>query len=173
MKYLIFFLLANIINAEEVKNLYDNFDAQITIQKNEDIVSKGNIRYRENDFFYEVELPYSQKIIGINQNIYVQDDDFNQVHVYKDNASFLLRDVLKDENQKEYISCPTVCYKILLNEETGFSEALIVAFDQIIEYIQATDIQNVNYLIKFENFKVESSKIVYEPPEDYSLVKND
>ena len=66
-----------------------------------------------------------------------------------------------------------MCYKILLNEETGFSEALIVAFDQIIEYIQATDIQNVNYLIKFENFKVESSKIVYEPPEDYSLVKND
>ena len=51
MKYLIFFLLVNLLNAEEVKNLYDNFDAQITIQKNEDIVSKGNIRYRENDFF--------------------------------------------------------------------------------------------------------------------------
>ena len=173
MKYLIFFLLVNLLNAEEAKNLYDSFDAQITIQKNEDIVSKGNIRYRKKDFFYEVEIPYSQKIIGINQNIYVQDDDFNQVHVYKDNSSFLLRDVLKDENQKEYIPCPNVCYKILLNQESGFSEALIVTFDQIIQYIQATDIQNVNYLIKFENFKVESSKIVYEPPEDYSLVKND
>ena len=110
MKYLIFFLLVNMLNAEEVINLYDNFDAQITIKKNEDIVSKGNIRYRENDFFYEVELPYSQKIIGINQSIYVQDDDFNQVHVYKDNSSFLLRDVLKDENQKEYISCPCLLY---------------------------------------------------------------
>ena len=46
MKYLIFFLLVNLLNAEEAKNLYDSFDAQITIQKNEDIVSKGNIKIR-------------------------------------------------------------------------------------------------------------------------------
>ena len=173
MRLFAFFLFISFLSAEPEIKFQDNFDAKISIQKEDSLVSSGYLKYREGNFFYDIQLPYSQKIIGMDQYIIVQDDDFNQVHVYEDNSTFLLREVFNDTYKREFMDCLTICFKIILNEGTGFQEAFIVTLNKSIDYITATDIQNMNYLIKFENFKTESSKIVYEPPEDYVIVNND
>jgi hypothetical protein len=160
-------------SSEYIFNSPFNFDSTITINNESGIVSSGNISYRNGDFIYSLDIPSNQIVASNAQNIYVQDNDFNQVMIYKNDNSFFLQDLLTNGYQNENFPCPSSCFKIKPDLNSSFKEALISLKDESIEWIRVLDIKDERILIKFENFKVESSNISYAIPENYEVINND
>ncbi len=160
-------------SSENIFNSPLNFDSTITINNESGIISSGDITYRNGDFIYSLNVPSDQIIASNSQNIYVQDNDFNQVMIYKNDNSFFLQDLLTNSYQNENFPCPSSCFKIKPDLNSSFKEALISLKDESIEWIRVLDIKDERILIKFENFKVESSNISYAIPENYEVINND
>jgi hypothetical protein len=160
-------------SSENIFNSPLNFDSTITINNESGIISSGDISYRNGDFIYSLNVPSAQIIASNAQNIYVQDNDFNQVMIYKNDNSFFLQDLLTNGYQNENFPCPDSCFKIKPDLNSSFKEALISLNDESIEWIRVLDIKDERILIKFENFKVESSNISYAIPENYEVINND
>ena len=81
--------------------------------------------------------------------------------------------MLTNGYQNENFPCPSRCFKIKPDLNSSFKEALISLKDESIEWIRVLDIKDERILIKFENFKVESSNISYAIPENYEIINND
>ena len=160
-------------NSENIFNSPLNFDSTITINNESGLISSGDISYRNGNYIYSLNLPSDQIIASNAQNIYVQDNDFNQVMIYKNDNSFFLQDLLTNGYQNENFPCPSSCFKIKPDLNSSFKEALISLKDESIEWIRVLDIKDERILIKFENFKVESSNISYAIPENYEVINND
>ena len=150
-----------------------NFNAEIIINNAVNFVSQGNILFRNGTFIYNLDEPYKQTIASDKDKLYIQDDDFQQVIIYDNKNTFFLQDLLNNEYKSEDFSCPNTCFKLLLNENSSFQEALVVLDGDIIDWIRLIDIKGQRIFIEFENFKFESSKITYVIPENYEIIKND
>tara|TARA_Y100000746_G_scaffold11360_1_gene9507 strand:- start:7697 stop:8224 length:528 start_codon:yes stop_codon:yes gene_type:complete len=150
-----------------------NFNSTIIITNERTVISSGDISYRNGDIVYHIDLPSNQIIASNKENIYVQDNDFNQVMIYENDKSFFLQDLLANAYETENFPCPDSCFKIKPDLNSSFKEALISFKDQSIDWIRVLDIKDERILIKFENFKVESSNITYVIPENYEIINND
>ena len=150
-----------------------NFDADIIINNQENFISKGKILFRDGSFIYNLIDPYKQTIANNNGKLYVQDDDFQQVIIYKNDKTFFLQDLFDNEYESENGPCSKICFKLLSNENSSFQEALVSLDGDVIEWIRLLDIKDQRIFIKFENFKFESSNITYVAPENYEIIEND
>ena len=150
-----------------------NFDADIIINNQENLISKGKILFRDGSFIYNLIDPYRQTIANNNGKLYVQDDDFQQVIIYEDNNTFFLQDLFDNEYESENVPCSKICFKLLSKEDSSFQEALVSLDGDVIEWIRLLDIKDQRIFIKFENFKFESSNITYVAPENYEIIEND
>lgn len=68
-----------------------NFDATISIDNESNQISSGYISYRDGEFLYNLTQPANQIIANNKQSFFVQDNDFNQVIIYKNNNSFFYK----------------------------------------------------------------------------------
>ena len=150
-----------------------NFDADIIINNQENFISKGKILFRDGSFIYNLIDPYRQTIANNNGKLYVQDDDFQQVIIYKNDNTFFLQDLFDNEYESENVPCSKICFKLFSRENSSFQEALVSLDDDVIEWIRLLDIKDQRIFIKFENFKFESSNITYVAPENYEIIEND
>ena len=175
MKWIVLFSLCFSIFGDSLKIFKSplNFNSSITINNERGLVSSGDIFYRNGNFIYSLKLPSDQIIASDKKNIYVQDNDFNQVMIYKNDNSFFLQDLLNNAYKTENFPCPDNCFKIKPDDNSSFKEALISRNDQSIDWIRVLDIKDERILIKFENFKVESSNITYVIPNNYEIINND
>ena len=151
----------------------DNFDADIIINNQENLISKGKILFRDGSFIYNLIDPYRQTIANNNGKLYVQDDDFQQVIIYKNDNTFFLQDLFDNEYESENVPCSKICFKLLSREDSSFQEALVSLDGDVIEWIRLLDIKDQSIFIKFENFKFESSNITYVVPQNYEIINND
>ena len=150
-----------------------NFDADIIINNQENFISKGKILFRDGSFIYNLIEPYRQTIANNNGKLYVQDDDIQQVIIYKNDNTFFLQDLFDNEYESENVPCAKTCFKLLSREDSSFQEALVSLDGDVIEWIRLLDIKDQRIFIKFENFKFESSNITYVDPENYEIIEND
>ena len=150
-----------------------NFDADIIINNQENFISKGKILFRDGSFIYNLIDPYRQTIANNNGKLYVQDDDFQQVIIYKNDKTFFLQDLFDNEYESENVPCSKICFKLLSREDSSFQEALVSLDGDVIEWIRLLDIKDQSIFIKFENFKFESSNITYVVPQNYEIISND
>ena len=175
MRLLVTFCICFNLQSATVENFKKpfNFDAEININNDGNLVSRGKILFRDDSFIYNLVSPYRQIIASDNGKLYIQDDDFQQVIIYDNKNTFFLQDLLNNEYKSEDFSCPNTCFKLLLNENSSFQEALVVLDGDIIDLIRLIDLKGQRIFIEFENFKFESSKITYVIPENYEIIKND
>ena len=89
-----------------------NFDADIIINNQENLISKGKILFRDGSFIYNLIDPYRQTIANNNGKLYVQDDDFQQVIIYKNDNTFFLQDLFDNEYESENVPCAKICLSI-------------------------------------------------------------
>ena len=164
MRLLVTFCICFNLQSATVENFKKpfNFDAEININNDGNLVSRGKILFRDDSFIYNLVSPYRQIIASDNGKLYIQDDDFQQVIIYDNKNTFFLQDLLNNEYKSEDFSCPNTCFKLLLNEN-----------GDIIDWIRLIDLKGQRIFIEFENFKFESSKITYVIPENYEIIKND
>ena len=158
---------------DEYFNKPINFDADIIINNQENFISKGKIFFRDGSFIYNLIDPYRQTIANNNGKLYVQDDDFQQVIIYKNDNTFFLQDLFDNEYESENVPCSKICFKLLSRENSSFQEALVSLDGDVIEWIRLLDIKDQSIFIKFENFKFESSNITYVVPQNYEIINND
>lgn len=150
-----------------------NFNAEIIISKEEGFISKGKILFRDDSFIYNLTSPYNQTIASKNGKLFIQDNDFQQVIIYENDSSFFLQDLLSNEYKSESIACPNTCFKLNMEQESTFEEALVSLEGQVIKWIRLKDMKDQRIFVKFENFKFESSNIIYVVPDNYEIVTND
>ena len=150
-----------------------NFDSDIIINNQENFISKGKILFRDGSFIYNLIDPYKQTIANNNGKLYVQDDDFQQVIIYKNDKTFFLQDLFDNEYESENVPCSKICFKLFSKEDSSFQEALVSLDGDVIEWIRLLDIKDQSIFIKFENFKFESSNITYVVPQNYEIISND
>tara|TARA_X000000950_G_scaffold43144_1_gene48282 strand:+ start:7377 stop:7904 length:528 start_codon:yes stop_codon:yes gene_type:complete len=150
-----------------------NFNAEIIISKEEGFISKGKILFRDDSFIYNLTSPYNQTIASKNGKLFIQDDDFQQVIIYENDNSFFLQDLLNNEYKSESIACPNTCFKLNIEQESAYDEALVSLEGKGIKWIRLKDMKDQRIFVKFENFKFESSNINYVVPDNYEIVTND
>ena len=150
-----------------------NFNAEIIINNDGNFVSKGEILFRDGSFIYNLISPYNQTIASNNGKLYVQDDDFQQVIIYENNNTFFLQNLFDNDYKSEKFPCSKICFKLLSKEDGSFKEALVSLDGDVIDWIRLLDIRDQRIFVKFENFKFESSNIIYVVPDNYEIVTND
>ena len=165
------FLVQANTNKSFIKPLY--FDADIYINSEGNLISKGAMSFRNGKFIYHLTNPYNQTIAVTNGKLYVQDDDFQQVIIYNNNQSFFLQDLLNNEFESEDFPCPNTCFKLKPNQDSTFEEALVSLNGEVLDWIRLVDIKDQRIFVKFENFKFESSNITYVVPQNYEIINND
>ena len=150
-----------------------NFNADININSEGNSISSGEIFFRNGTFIYHLTSPYNQTIAVVNEKLYVQDDDFQQVIIYNNDQSFFLQDLLNNEFESEDFPCPNTCFKLNPNQDSTFEEALVSLNGEALDWIRLVDIKDQRIFVKFENFKFESSNITYVVPQNYEIINND
>ena len=175
MRLLLFTLIIFAFHIEASTSLRASlfFDSSISITNENGVISSGDISYRNGDFLYVLSYPLNQIIASKKSELFVQDNDFNQVIVYNNDKSFFLQELLNGGYELESITCPTECLRIKPNNNSGFKDAMLSMTDETIEWIRLLDIKDEIIFIKFENFKIESTNITYVIPENYEVIKND
>ena len=174
MRIILLFLSSFVFSSDLTELLLKNhkFSADIIIFDSESIVSRGYMSYLDGDFIYSVDYPSKQILAGLGGYLYIQDDDFKQVMVYKDDESFLVKQMLSNSYEYEELSCASKCYKLIINDER-ISNAIIVFKDNLLYEMLVLNFQNNKFLIKFENFVLESTNISYIAPEGYEIITDD
>ena len=88
-------LLSSILRHEYFKEPL-NFDADI-ISIMRKMRFQRAISFQRWILYLHLINPYNQTIFNNNGKLYVQDDDFKQVIIYKNNHSFFLQDLFNNE----------------------------------------------------------------------------
>tara|TARA_B100000287_G_C20437162_1_gene704061 strand:- start:231 stop:764 length:534 start_codon:yes stop_codon:yes gene_type:complete len=156
-----------------VKN--QKFSSNITISDSESIISEGYITYQNDDFIYTIYQPDNQILAGINGQLFIQDNDFRQVMIYQDDDSFFVKRLLVNSYLYEQLVCADTsksCYRLDVNDER-IDDAILIFKDDMLHEIHIWDFQNTRFLVKFDNYVLESTNISYEPPDEYELIVND
>ena len=157
---------------EYFKNI-TNFDSQITINGEDNLISSGEISFRNGNFVYLLTHPFNQLVAGKNGKIYVQDDDFKQVMIYQNDNSFFLQELFNNKYDSEDFPCPDTCLKLKPDQNSTFKQALVSIKGESLDWIRLLDLKDERIFIKFENFKIESSNISYVVPQNYEIINND
>ena len=174
MRVILLFLSSFVFSSDLTELLAKNhkFSADIIISDSESILSRGYMSYLDGDYIYSVDYPSKQILAGLEGYLYIQDDDFKQVMVYKDDESFLVKQMLLNLYEYEELSCASKCYKLIINDGR-ISNAIIVFKDNLLYEMLVINFQNNKFLIKFENFVLESTNISYIAPEGYEIITDD
>ena len=150
-----------------------NFDAEININSEGNLISRGIMSFREGAFIYNLVSPYNQTIASENGKLFVQDNDFQQVIIYNATKAFFLQDLFSNKYETENFPCQNNCFKVNPKDGSTFQEALVSMNENVIDWIRLVDIKDQRIFIKFENFKFESSNITYVVPQNYEIISND
>ena len=174
MRIILLFISSFIFSSDLSELLIKNqeFSSDIIISDSNSIVSRGSMSYAKGDFVYLIDHPSRQVLAGLEDKLFIQDDDFKQVMVYKDDGSFLIKKLLFDSYEHEELSCISKCYKLNINDER-ISAAIIIFKDDLLHEMHILNFQNNKFLVKFENFVHESTNIIYMPPDGYEIIAND
>ena len=171
---LILFLSLEVVS--DINELFEPFTAEINIEKKEfhsnQSISQGLISFQDNKFIYQLNDPMNQTIYGLKDQLIVQDNDFKQVIIYENKYKFLLSKVFDKDLTYVSISCPEVCYKAIINDES-IRTSTITAVNNKLDSMQIVDTQNQVFFIKFSNLVYESTNISYVAPNDYQMIRND
>ena len=174
MRVALLFLSSFIFSSDLPELLSKNhkFSADITIFDSESRLSSGYISYLNGDFTYSIDYPSKQILAGLDGFLYIQDDDFKQVLIYKDDESFLIKQLLLNSYDYDELSCSSKCYKLIINDGR-ISNAIIIFKNNLLYEMHVQNFQNKKFLIKFENFVLESTNITYIAPEGYEIITDD
>tara|TARA_S200000501_G_scaffold377470_1_gene435977 strand:+ start:3225 stop:3749 length:525 start_codon:yes stop_codon:yes gene_type:complete len=174
MRAALLFLSSFVFSSDLPELLSKNhiFSADIIISDSESIVSKGYMSYLDGDFIYSVEYPSNQILAGLEGFLYIQDDDFKQVMIYRDDEAFLVKQLLLNSYEYDELSCSSKCYKLNINDGR-ISNAIIIFKNNLLYEMHVLNFQNNKFLIKFENFVLESTNISYIAPEGYEIITDD
>ena len=168
-------ILTQNVHAEDKQYIIDDshFSLGFLVEHAGYAKTLGLFKHIDGSFIYNLIDPYRQTIANNNGKLYVQDDDFQQVIIYKNDNTFFLQDLFDNEYESENVPCSKICFKLLSGEDSSFQEALVSLDGDVIEWIRLLDIKDQRIFIKFENFKFESSNINYVIPKNYEIIKND
>ena len=104
------------------------------------LFQRAKFFFRDGTFIYNLIDPYRQTIANNNGKLYVQDDDFQQVIIYKNDKTFFLQDLFDNEYESENVPCSKICFKLLSREESSFQEALVSLDGDVIEWIRGINL---------------------------------
>ena len=172
MRYLLIFFIS-LINAQSLEKLLEDnysFQADIKIEQNNLVQSSAKITFTMGNYIISEIKPINQTIAIINDSIFIQDDDFKQV-ILRKNDRKLIFDVLSDYSKFTLASCEELCY--CLNQYDDYTNLCIKFLDSQIAQISFTDINQIENLISFNNFIKGDFNISYNPPKTYNLIAND
>ena len=174
--YSLLILALSLEMVSDINELFEPFTAEINIEKktyySNQSISQGLISFQDNKFVYQLNDPVNQTIYGLKDRLIVQDNDFKQVMIYKNNYNFLLTKVFDKELTYELISCPEICFKAIINDES-LKTSTVTSIKNKLASMQIVDNQNQVFLIKFSNLVYESTNISYVVPNDYQVISND
>ena len=174
--YSLLILFLSLEMVSDINELFEPFTAEINIEKKEyysnQTISQGLISFQDNKFVYQLNEPMNQTIYGLKDQLIVQDNDFKQVMIYNNNYNFLLSKVFDKELTYTPISCPEMCFKAIINDES-IKTSTVTAVNNKLASMQIVDNQNQVFLIKFSNLVYESTNISYVVPNDYQVIRND
>ena len=174
--YSLLILALSLEMVSDINELFEPFTAEINIEKktyySNQSISQGLISFQDNKFVYQLNDPVNQIIYGLKDRLIVQDNDFKQVMIYNNNYNFLLTKVFDKELTYEPISCPEICFKAIINDES-LKTSTITSIKNKLASMQIVDNQNQVFLIKFSNLVYESTNISYVVPNDYQVISND
>ena len=97
MRYLLIFFIS-LINAQSLEKLLEDnysFQADIKIEQNNLVQSSAKITFTKGNYIISEIKPINQTIAIINDSIFIQDDDFKQV-ILRKNDRKLIFDVYMD-----------------------------------------------------------------------------
>ncbi len=174
MRIILLFISSFLSSAElsELLNKNQKFSSNILISDIDTEISSGFLSYKNGNYKYSIQSPSSQVMAEIDGQLFIQDDDFKQVIRYIDNNSFLIKKLLSNTYEHAELSCNLKCFRLLVNDER-ISNAIIVFENEFLHEIHVENFQNNKFLIKFENFVLESTNITYVTPDGYELITND
>ena len=76
-KVFLIFSISSLLISESIFPV--TFSSDIEVIKSGELISQSKIIKNENNFIYKTDYPYSQSVYIVDDNIYIQDDDFKQV----------------------------------------------------------------------------------------------
>ena len=174
--YSLLILVLSLDMVSDINELFEPFTAEINIEKKEyyssQSISKGLISFQDNKFIYQLNDPMNQTIYGLKDQLIVQDNDFKQIMIYDNNYNFLLSKIFDKDLTYAPISCPDICFKAIINDES-IKTITVTSVNNNLASMKILDNQNQVFLINFSNLVYESTNISYVAPNDYQVIRND
>ena len=170
-KVFLIFSISSLLISESIFPV--TFSSDIEVIKSGELISQSKIIKNENNFIYKTDYPYSQSVYIVDDNIYIQDDDFKQVSKSENLNIIPIMSIFKGEYDFESYECnSSICF-LNITPIDGVSSLVIVKDQDQIKEVSYFSLDYQSYKLKFKNFLMETVKINYMPPEGYEFIEYD
>tara|TARA_B100000963_G_C22603137_1_gene661230 strand:- start:911 stop:1429 length:519 start_codon:yes stop_codon:yes gene_type:complete len=159
------------INSQNI--IPDVFATNVSVFRGAELVSESLIKRRSGNMVFTLVKPYSQSIFLVDEQIYIQDDDFKQISLLKDQNSLPMLELFQNTHEFEPIECEEANCFINTSKIPGISTMVVVKNGDILEEISYYSLDYKHYKLKFSNFVNETENISYTPPDGYEFIEND
>ena len=134
MKHIIWIIFLTFsINSQNI--IPDIFSTNVSVFRGAELVSESLIKRKSGNMVFTLVKPYSQSIFLVDEQIYIQDDDFKQISLLKDQNSLPMLELFQNTHEFEPIECEEANCFINTSKIPGISTMVVVKNGDILEEI--------------------------------------